>query len=82
MMAQVPDGTLIGAYYNASDIGGPGGIRPGPGGGQAGRGSNHALMDHQIQLLLLEQQNKKRLMMARQEQDTILIPRTDGPEDL
>jgi hypothetical protein len=34
----------------------------------AGTG-NHALQDYQMQLMLLEQQNKKRLMMARQEQD-------------
>ena len=33
------------------------------------RSSNHALQDYQMQLMLLEQQNKKRLMMARQEQD-------------
>lgn len=38
-----------------------------PGGGQSG---NHALQDYQMQLMLLEQQNKKRLMMARQEQDS------------
>jgi hypothetical protein len=31
--------------------------------------SNHALQDYQMQLMLLEQQNKKRLLMARQEQD-------------
>ncbi|CAG8975731.1 hypothetical protein HYALB_00011202 [Hymenoscyphus albidus] len=30
---------------------------------------NHALQDYQMQLMLLEQQNKKRLMRARQEQD-------------
>jgi hypothetical protein len=30
---------------------------------------NHALEDYQMQLMLLEQQNKKRLLMARQEQD-------------
>ena len=29
---------------------------------------NHQLQDYQMQLMLLEQQNKKRLMMARQEQ--------------
>ena len=28
----------------------------------------HALQDYQMQLMLLEQQNKKRLLMARQEQ--------------
>lgn len=32
--------------------------------------SNHALQDYQMQLMLLEQQNKKRLLMARQEQDS------------
>jgi hypothetical protein len=30
---------------------------------------NHALQDYQMQLMLLEQQNKKRLLLARQEQD-------------
>jgi hypothetical protein len=33
---------------------------------------NHALQDYQMQLMLLEQQNKKRLLMARQEQDSML----------
>ncbi|KAJ0420431.1 hypothetical protein BJY00DRAFT_323899 [Aspergillus carlsbadensis] len=37
-------------------------------GGQHG---NHALQDYQMQLMLLEQQNKRRLMMARQEQDSM-----------
>ena len=32
---------------------------------------NHALQDYQMQLMLLEQQNKKRLMMAREEQDMV-----------
>ena len=31
---------------------------------------NHALQDYQMQLMLLEQQNKKRFLMARQEQDS------------
>lgn len=35
-----------------------------------GSNSNHALQDYQMQLMLLEQQNKKRLLMARQEQDS------------
>ncbi len=41
--------------------------------GQNGNGSNgnHALQDYQMQLMLLEQQNKKRLLMARQEQDNM-----------
>ena len=41
-----------------------------------GQSGNHALQDYQMQLMLLEQQNKKRLMMARQEQDS--MARTDG----
>ncbi|EWG49920.1 hypothetical protein FVEG_09273 [Fusarium verticillioides 7600] len=71
MMAQGPDGTALNAFYNPGEMGGPGGIRAGPGGPQNGGGSNHALQDYQMQLMLLEQQNKKRLMMARQEQDTV-----------
>ncbi|KAI0596147.1 hypothetical protein F4775DRAFT_594579 [Biscogniauxia sp. FL1348] len=67
----------IGAFYNANDMGGPAGMRPGPGAAQGG-GSNHALQDYQMQLMLLEQQNKKRLMMARQEQDSMTGMRADG----
>ena len=37
--------------------------------GDPSLGGSHALQDHQMQLVLLEQQNKKRLLMARQEQD-------------
>ena len=37
----------------------------------ANNNGNHALHDYQMQLMLLEQQNKKRLLMARQEQDNI-----------
>lgn len=32
---------------------------------------NHALQDYQMQMMLLEQQNKKRMMTAEQEKDTI-----------
>lgn len=41
-----------------------------------GPSGNHALQDYQQQLMLLEQQNKKRLSMARQEQDS--MTRIDG----
>ena len=34
-----------------------------------GAGGNHALQDYQMQLMLLEQQNKKRLLLARQSND-------------
>lgn len=46
-----------------------------PNGAPNGTGGNHALQDYQMQLMLLEQQNKKRLLMARQEQD---ITRPEG----
>jgi hypothetical protein len=39
---------------------------------------NHALQDYQMQLMLLEQQNKKRLLMARQEQDSMSTPHGQG----
>ena len=42
---------------------------------------SHALQDYQMQLMLLEQQNKKRLLMARQEQDSMSMrdmPSTRG----
>lgn len=44
----------------------------------------HALQDYQLQLMLLEQQNKKRLLQARREQDTstangIGVPGPPGP---
>ncbi|KAL8657792.1 MAG: hypothetical protein Q9226_001577 [Calogaya cf. arnoldii] len=47
-----------------------------PNGNGAANGGNHALQDYQMQLMLLEQQNKKRLLMARQEQE---IPREGQP---
>jgi hypothetical protein len=50
--------------YNTGRMGGQ--MQGGPAAAQSG---NHALQDYQMQLMLLEQQNKKRLMMARQEQD-------------
>jgi hypothetical protein len=41
----------------------------------------HALQDRQMQLMLLEQQNKKRLLMARQEQESLGFPASDGTDD-
>ncbi|KAL2162554.1 hypothetical protein VTH06DRAFT_7468 [Thermothelomyces fergusii] len=80
MVPSGPDGNSLMQLYNPGDMG-PGNMRPGAPNGQGAAGSsNHALQDYQMQLMLLEQQNKKRLMMARQEQDiTTNIPRTDGP---
>ncbi|KAK4098368.1 hypothetical protein N658DRAFT_432105 [Parathielavia hyrcaniae] len=81
MVPQGPDGNSLTQYYNPGDLG-PANMRPGGPNGQGAAGSNHALQDYQMQLMLLEQQNKKRLMMARQEQDlttTGNTPRMDGP---
>ena len=68
------EGTNGEFYANGPRMnGGPNG--PGmPQGGQGGAGGNHALQDYQMQLMLLEQQNKKRLLMARQEQDSMAHP--------
>lgn len=38
-----------------------------------GSRQSHALQDYQMQLMLLEQQNKKRLMMARKEQEEMAM---------
>jgi len=55
----------------------PGGRMPGAPGQSQG---NHALQDYQMQLMLLEPQNKKRLLMARQEQNNITAhPGHHGP---
>jgi hypothetical protein len=67
LMGQLP----MNDFYPAN-IRNPGNMQP----GQNATGGNHALQDYQMQLMLLEQQNKKRLMMARQEQD--IISRGDG----
>lgn len=48
----------------------------GVGGVGVGGNGNHALQDYQMQLMMLEQQNKKRLQIARQEQDGT---RPEGP---
>jgi hypothetical protein len=49
-----------------------GAVNPSPG--------NHALQDYQMQLMLLEQQNKKRLLMARQEQENVnQVPGSSQP---
>lgn len=65
-------GTLGPDFYNGNN---PAAMQlrgaPPPNVPNGGAGGNHALQDYQMQLMLLEQQNKKRLLMARQEQDTI-----------
>lgn len=62
----------ISTLYNANEFGASNG---------QGSGSNHALQDYQMQLMLLEQQNKKRLMMARQEQDSLGNPEFQSGEE-
>ena len=66
-------------YYNAANgrMMQPGAMGPTPGVANGGPGS-HALQDYQMQLMLLEQQNKKRLLMARQEQDAPGQPGMSG----
>lgn len=91
-LVSAPHGTPM--MHQTSADGGPGmnnmDFYNGGGGGGAplsrgvsANGGNHALQDYQLQLMLLEQQNKKRLMMARAEQDSIQLrgpeaPRPDG----
>ncbi|CAD6440371.1 6f878186-cc7d-4dcd-94b6-b3f306503f3c [Sclerotinia trifoliorum] len=78
MMTQGADSNAMAAYgYGAGEMN-QNGVRGAPGGPQGGQG-NHALQDYQMQLMLLEQQNKKRLMMARQEQDAIRPDGQGGP---
>ncbi|KAI9825646.1 MAG: hypothetical protein M1832_000990 [Thelocarpon impressellum] len=65
MMQPIPDGQMqapnMENFYNGNSSAQMRNVI-GPNGG------NHALQDYQMQLMLLEQQNKKRLQMARQEQ--------------
>ena len=63
-------GANMGDFYGAN----PAAMRMGSVQAGAGAGGNHALQDYQMQLMLLEQQNKKRLLMARQEVDNHLRP--------
>jgi hypothetical protein len=58
----MPMGDIYGNRMGAN------GAMQGPG---AATGGNHALQDYQMQLMLLEQQNKKRFIMVRQKQDNI-----------
>lgn len=66
------NGVVNAEFYGANMQMARGGM---PNGNGANNNGNHALQDYQMQLMLLEQQNKKRLLMARQEQE---IPR--GPD--
>ncbi|KAL5604259.1 hypothetical protein BROUX41_002237 [Berkeleyomyces rouxiae] len=81
MMTQGPEGGPMGNIYNGGEMN-QGPMRPNQAGapnGSSGQ-SNHALQDYQMQLMMLEQQNKRRLLIARQEQDNMgsNIPRGDG----
>lgn len=70
-MGQFPDGNAMEMYRGMGT--------PGMQGAPNGQSGNHALQDYQMQLMLLEQQNKKRLMMARQEQHESTNPRDGQP---
>lgn len=75
MMQQVSDGPAMasvnmGEYYAGS----AGNVRmQGPGPNAANPG-NHDLQDYQLQLMLLEQQNKRRLLQARQDGSELQRP--------
>jgi len=73
-LVPMPDGggmySMGPEYYNSN--GQIGQVRPGGMQTPGGQGGNHALQDYQMQLMLLEQQNKRRLMMARQEHDNMV----------
>ncbi|KAL8713369.1 MAG: hypothetical protein Q9220_002568 [cf. Caloplaca sp. 1 TL-2023] len=75
MMQPGMDLSSVGAdYFNANMQ-----MRQGmPNGNGTANGGNHALQDYQMQLMLLEQQNKKRLLMARQEQEDPRGPQGAG----
>ena len=73
-----------GEFYAAANGGGrlpmqPNAAAAGAAGQAGNNNGNHALQDYQMQLMLLEQQNKKRLLMARQEQDNMTHPAGVGP---
>ncbi|KAL5585684.1 hypothetical protein FOVSG1_013376 [Fusarium oxysporum f. sp. vasinfectum] len=74
---QAPDGTALNVFYNPGEMG-SGDMQPQPPGSQAGGGSSRALQECQMQLMSLEPQNKKRIMISRQEQDMNGMPRNDG----
>jgi hypothetical protein len=63
MMAQDLDDTALKDFYNPRDINN--------GGGTQQERTNHALEDFHRQQLLMEQYERKRLMILRQEQDII-----------
>lgn len=74
LLPHAPDGTTLNAFYNPGEMG-AGDMTPGTPGGQAGGGRNRALQEYQMQLMSMEQQNKKELI-ARQ--DTSGLPQNDG----
>ncbi|GIZ42283.1 hypothetical protein CKM354_000555800 [Cercospora kikuchii] len=76
MAQQAMEGNAGGDFQYNQRMGIPGQNGATPAAGQQGQANNgnHALQDYQMQLMLLEQQNKKRLLMARQEQDSMAHP--------
>jgi hypothetical protein len=76
-MTHGQDRGSIANYYNPGDIG-PNGMRGVPDGQPDGPSGKLDLQSAQMQLMLLEKQNRKRLKMAREEQDSMIMPRLDG----
>lgn len=79
MMPQLHDGQGLVPMQEYYPGNGQVQMRPGmqtPGGQNGG---NHALQDYQMQLMLLEQQNKRRLMLARNEQQQDTLAREGQP---
>ncbi|KKO98717.1 hypothetical protein THAR02_09177 [Trichoderma harzianum] len=69
IIPQGPDGNTLNAFYNPE---------MNPGAQAAAADSNHALQDYNRRLMQLDQENKKRIMMARQEQSEIGRISRDG----
>lgn len=74
LLLHAPDGSTLNPFYKPGKMG-AGDMTPGTPGGKAGGGRNRALQEYQMQLMPMEQQNKKELI-ARQ--DTSGLPRNDG----
>ncbi|KAH7137791.1 hypothetical protein EDB81DRAFT_614013, partial [Dactylonectria macrodidyma] len=77
LVLYAPDRTTLKAFYNPGEMG-SGDMASGTPGAEASSGSHRALQEYQIQLLWMEQQNKKELIGTRQ--DASGLPGNDeGP---
>ncbi|KAH7118507.1 hypothetical protein EDB81DRAFT_242450 [Dactylonectria macrodidyma] len=71
LVPYAPDGTTLKAFYNSGEMG-LGDMASGTPGAEASSGSHRALQEYQIQLLWMEQQNKKELIRTRQDASGLL----------